>query len=140
VILFLGWLNLIGTIAGTASSEYGAAQMLLSAVSIGTNFTFHPTQGHVIGVMVALTVVHALINSLSTAWLNRISSVYAVFHISILLAASIVLLTLQKDKHTAEYVFTNIEPDSGWSPPGFSFLFGCLSVAWIMTNCDATTQ
>jgi amino acid transporter len=114
--------------------------MLLSAVSIHSNFTYSPTQSHVIGVVVALTVIHALINSLSTAWLNRLSSIYAVFHIGILIAASISLLVLQKDKHTAKYVFTHVEPDSGWSPPGFSFLFGFLSAAWIMTNCDATAQ
>ncbi|KAI9781724.1 MAG: Amino-acid permease 2 [Geoglossum umbratile] len=136
----IGWLNLIGTISGSASSEYGAAQMLLSAVSIRSHFTYSPTQGHVFGVMAALTVIHALINSLSTAWLKRLASLYAVFHISILLAASISLLILQKDKHTAKYVFTNVEPESGWSPPGFSFLFGCLSAAWIMTNCDATAR
>lgn len=114
--------------------------MLLSAISIGSGFTYTPTQGHVIGVMAAITIIHALINSLSTAWLNRLSSMYAVFHISILLAASISLLVLQKGKHTAKYVFTNVEPESGWSPPGFSFLFGCLSAAWTMTNCDATAQ
>ncbi|KAL2259714.1 hypothetical protein VTK26DRAFT_6505 [Humicola hyalothermophila] len=131
-----GWLNLIGTITGTASSQYGAAQMLLSAVSIGTGFDYQPTQGHITGVMAALCVVHAMVNSLSTAWLNKISSTYAFVHIGVLIAAAVALLALQKDKHDAEYVFTDFEPLSGWSPPSFSFFFGCLSAAWIMTNCD----
>ncbi|KAK0719589.1 hypothetical protein B0H67DRAFT_642926 [Lasiosphaeris hirsuta] len=39
-----GWLNLIGQVCGSASSEYGAAQMLLAAVSIGTDFAYAPTQ------------------------------------------------------------------------------------------------
>ncbi|GAB1316868.1 polyamine transporter tpo5 [Madurella fahalii] len=131
-----GWLNLIGTITGTASSQYGAAQMLLSAVSIGTGFSYQPTQGHITGVMAALCMIHALVNSLSTAWLNKISSTYAVFHIGVLIAAAAALLALQREKHDAAYVFTNLEPLSGWTPPGFSFFFGCLSAAWIMTNCD----
>jgi amino acid transporter len=114
--------------------------MLLSAVSIGSSFAYSPTQGHVIGLMAALTVIHALINSLSTAWLHRLARLYGIFHIGNLLAVAISLLVLQKNKHTAKYVFTNVEPESGWSPPGFSFLFGCLSVAWIMTNCDATAR
>jgi amino acid transporter len=114
--------------------------MLLSAISISTNFSYTPTQGHIIGVMAALTIIHGGINSLSTAWLNRLSSTYAIFHIAVLLAASIALLVLQKDKHTAEYVFTDIQPESGWSPPGFSFLFGSLGAAWIMTNCDGVAQ
>lgn len=134
--LALGWLNLIGTVTGTASSQYGAAQMLLSAVCIGTGFAYRPTQAHITGVMAGLCVIHALINSLSTAWLNKISSTYAVFHIGVLIAAAAALLALQEEKHDAQYVFTNLEPLSGWTPPGFSFFFGCLSAAWIMTNCD----
>lgn len=90
--------------------------------------------------MAALCVIHAMINSLSTAWLNKISSTYAVVHIGVLMAAAAALLALQKEKHDAEYVFTHLEPLSGWTPPGFSFFFGCLSAAWIMTNCDGVGQ
>lgn len=137
---YVGWLNLIGQICGNASSAYGAAQMMLAAVSIGSDFTYYPTQGHVIGVMAALSLIHGGINSLSTSWLHRFSSFYAVFHIGVLLAAWIALLVLQKDKHTAEYTFTNVEPQSGWTPTGFSFLFGFLSVSWTMTDYDAAAH
>lgn len=137
---FVGWLNLIGQICGSASSAYGAAQMLLAAVSIGSDFTYYPTQGHVIGVMAAISVLHGAINTLSTAWLHRMASSYAVFHIAILLAVWITLLVMQKEKHTAEYVFTHVEPQSGWEPVGFSFLFGFLSVSWTMTDYDAAAH
>lgn len=135
-----GWLNLIGQICGSASSEYGAAQMLLAAVSIGSDFTYMPTQGHIIGVMAALCVFHALINSMSTNWLARLAKTYAIFHIAVLVAACIALLVKQENKHTAKYAFTDVSPSSGWSPPGFSFLFGFLSVAWTMTDYDATVH
>ncbi len=135
-----GWLNLIGQICGSASSEYGASQMLLAAVSIGSDFTYAPTQGHIIAVMAGLSVTHALINSMSTSWLNRFAKTYAIFHIGVLVAACIALLVMQKDKHTAKYAFTDVNPISGWSPPGFSFLFGFLSVAWTMTDYDATAH
>ncbi|RKU49674.1 hypothetical protein DL546_009786 [Coniochaeta pulveracea] len=137
---FVGWLNLIGQICGSASSAYGAAQMLLAAVSIGSDFTYYPTQGHVIGVMAALSVLHGAVNTLSTAWLHRMASSYAVFHIAVLIAAWITLLVMQKEKHTGEYVFTHVEPQSGWEPAGFSFLFGFLSVAWTMTDYDAAAH
>jgi amino acid transporter len=114
--------------------------MLLSAISIGSGFQYKPTQGHITGVMATLCVIHGLINSLSTAWLNKISSTYAVFHIAVLLAAAVALLALEKEKHSANYVFTELNPQSGWTPPGFSFFFGCLSAAWIMTNCDGVGQ
>jgi amino acid transporter len=133
---FVGWLNLIGQICGSASSAYGASQMLLAAVSIGSDFTYFPTQGHIIGVMAALSAIHGGLNTLSTAWLHRFASFYAVFHIGVLLAAWVALLVLQKDKHTAAYTFTNVEPQSGWEPAGFSFLFGFLSVSWTMVCFD----
>lgn len=86
--------------------------------------------------MAALSVMHGIVNSLPTNWLNHFAKTYAVFHIAVLFAAMITLLVMQKDKHTASYTFTNVpaEPASGWSPPGFSFLFGFLSVAWTMVS------
>lgn len=135
-----GYLNLVGTVAGTASTEYGAAQMLLAAIAIGTNFSYMPTNGHIVGVMAALTICHGAVNSLRTAWLNHLAKGYAALHLGVLFAACIALLVMQKEKHTAEYVFTDFHVLSGWSPPGFAFLFGCLSPAWIMTNCDSTAQ
>jgi hypothetical protein len=63
-------MNLLGQVAGVASSEYGSAQLLLAAVSMGSNFTYLPTQGHTVGVMAALTVVCGLVNSLSTYWMG----------------------------------------------------------------------
>jgi amino acid transporter len=111
--------------------------MLLAAVSLGSfdgeNYNYTPTTQHIIGVMVALVFVHACINTLSTAWLNKLANTYAVFHIAVLFSACVALLVMKKDKHTAEYAFTYVdtEPLSGWTPPGFSFLFGFLSVAWV---------
>jgi amino acid permease (GABA permease) len=135
-----GWINLLGQIAGIASSDYGAAQMLLAAVSMGSDFTYLPTAGHTVGVMAALLTLHGLINTMSTKALERFSNVYVVFHTCILISCSIALLVVQKDKHSAKYVFTEIESSTGWSPKGFSFLFGFLSVAWTMTDYDATAH
>lgn len=113
--------------------------MLLATVSIGSNFTYSPTQAHVFAVAAALTVLHALVNSMSTAWLNHLTGTYAVVHITALVAVCITLLVVTGDKHSAEYVFTDVEPHSGW-PTGFSFFFGFLSAAWTMTNAGATGQ
>ena len=135
-----GWLNLLGQVAGVASTDYGCAQLLLAAVSMGSDFRYSPTNGHTVGVMAAILVLHGLINTLSTKWLDRITRWYAIFHLAVLLAAVIALLVCQKEKTSAQDVFVNIVPMSGWSPPGWSFLFGFLSVAWCMTDYDATAH
>lgn len=138
--LGVGYISLIGTIAGSASTEYASSQMLLAAVSITSKFEYIPTTGHVVAVMAALTVVHACINTLPTLWLTRITSAYVVFHMSVLVGACVCLLVQTKDKHSIHYAFTDFQPSNGWNPAGFAFLFGCLTPAWIMTSADSTAR
>ncbi|PMD64108.1 amino acid transporter [Hyaloscypha bicolor E] len=135
-----GWINLLGQVAGVASSEYGAAQMLLAAVSMGRDFNYTITTNTTIGVMAALTVLTGSVNSLSTYWMEKMTKTYVIFHVLVLVSCSIALLVMTKTKHDAHYVFTDVEPTSGWSPAGFSFLFGFLSVSWTMTDYDATAH
>ncbi|KAK4942920.1 polyamine transporter tpo5, partial [Elasticomyces elasticus] len=140
-----GWINLLGQIAGIASSEYGASTMLLAAVSMGSDFTYTPTTGTVIGVMAALTVLTGIVNSLSTFWMEKMTKTYVIFHVLVLVSCCIALLAMATPsngtpKNSAAYVFTNVESTSGWAPTGFSFLFGFLSVSWTMTDYDATAH
>lgn len=135
-----GWLNLLGQVAGVASTDYGCAQLLLAAVAMGTDFSYIPTPDHTVAVMAGIVAFHGAVNTLSTKWLDRITKFYALFHIAVLVACAVALLVLQKEKHTARYVFVDINPQSGWTPTGWSFLFGFLSVAWCMTDYDATAH
>lgn len=136
----VGWLNLLGQIAGVASSEYGAAQILLAAVSLGSNGSYTPTTGHTVAVQAGLTIFHGIINSFPTKWLARITTSYIVFHGLVILTCSIALLAMCPNRHTGSYVFTYVDSESGWSPVGWSFLFGFLSVSWTMTDYDATAH
>ncbi|KAL9001854.1 MAG: hypothetical protein Q9188_005192 [Gyalolechia gomerana] len=79
--LITGWLNMLGQITGVASSEYGAAQLLLAAISMGSDFTYLPTTGTVIGVMAASSVLTGLVNSLSTYSMEKMTKTYGLFHI-----------------------------------------------------------
>ena len=142
----VGWINLLGQVAGVASSEYGSAQILLAAVSLNSGsdgaggFKWYPTTGITIGVMAGLTVVCGLVNSLSTYWMEKMTKTYVIFHVLVLVTCSIALLVKTENKHDASYVFTNVEGNAGWTPVGFSFLFGFLSVSWTMTDYDATAH
>ena len=55
-------------------------------------------------------------------------------------AISIALLVMTPDKHSARFVFGEVVDNSGWNSRGFSFLLGYLSVAWTMTDYDATAH
>jgi amino acid transporter len=142
VCWIVGWLNLLGQVAGIASSEYGSAQLLLAAVSMGSDFTFTPTAGMTVGVMAALTVFCGLVNSLPTWWMEKLTRTYVIFHVLILVSCAIALLakTAPENRHDAKYVFTDTTGSSGWTPSGFAWLFGFLSVSWTMTDYDATAH
>lgn len=127
----VGWLNFIGQIAGVASTEFGAAQLLLAAVSMASNFNYLPTNDQTVGVMAALTIFHAAVNSLNTSWLEKITKTYVIFHVAVLVACCITLLVMTPDKHDNTYVWATINADAGWTPSGFSFLFGFLSASWV---------
>ncbi|KAL8873614.1 MAG: hypothetical protein Q9174_000939 [Haloplaca sp. 1 TL-2023] len=127
-------------IAGLASSEYGAAQLLLAAVSMGSNFKYLPTTGTIIGVMAGLSLVTGVVNSLSTYWMEKVTKSYVIFHIFVLVTCGIALLAKSEKNHNATYVFTDVDSTSGWSPAGFAWLFGFLSVSWTMTDYDATAH
>ncbi|KAI9932421.1 hypothetical protein MW887_008662 [Aspergillus wentii] len=135
-----GWLNLLGQVAGVASSEYGAAEMLLAAVSMSRDFKYEIDTNTTVGVMAALTIITGCANSLSTYWMEKMTKMYVIFHVCVLVSCAIALLVMTKDKHSAEYVFTHVESTSGWKPIGFSWLFGFLSVSWTMTDYDATAH
>lgn len=113
-----GWLNVLGQIAGIASSEWGAAALLLAAVSIGSDFTYTPTVGQNVGVMAGLTVVTGIVNSLSTYWMEKMTKSYVIFHVLVLISCAAALLALAQPsndtpKHSAKYVFTDIHNVSG---------------------------
>lgn len=137
-----GWINLLGQVAGVASSEYGSAQLLLAAVAMGSDFTYAPTNNHTVGVMAALTIFNGLLNSMSTKWLEKLTKTYVIFHVLVLVTCCIALLAKTNPRHDANYVFVFHEEfaQSGWTPYGFSFIFGFLSVSWTMTDYDATAH
>ncbi|EOD47364.1 putative amino acid permease protein [Neofusicoccum parvum UCRNP2] len=135
-----GWINLLGQVAGVASSEYGSAQLLLAAISMATDFKWAASTGATVGVMAALTVICGLLNSLSTYWMEKMTKTYVIFHICILVSCCIALLAKTEPKHDADYVFTHVESTTGWTPIGWSYLFGFLSVSWTMTDYDATAH
>ena len=140
-----GWLNLLGQIAGLASAEWGAAVLLLAAISIASDFTYMPSINQTGATMVGMVVMSGLANSLSTYWLEKMTRTYVVFHVLVLVSCAIALLIMAQPekgtpKHTAKYVFTNVENQSGWQPIGWSFLFGFLSVSWTMSGYDDTAH
>lgn len=85
-------------------------------------------------------VVHGIMNSFSTRWLDKITRYYALINIVVTIAAIITLTVVNKNKLSNREVWVDVVPATGWENKGFSFLFGFLAVAWTMTDYDATAH
>ncbi|KAJ6630135.1 amino acid permease [Mycena sp. CBHHK59/15] len=139
----VGWLNILGQIAGVSSTEFGLSGMILAAVVIG-NEDFVVTQGKVVGLFAGLLVVHGLLNSVATRHLARFTTYFVFVNLG---ATALIIITLlattpRSEMHAASYVFGSagmVNQTGGWNN-GLAFLFGLLSVQWTMTDYDATAH
>lgn len=138
----VGWLNLLGQVSAIASVEYSLSGMIMSAVSIGTNGTFVATTGQTVALFVGLLASHALLNSIATRPLAKITQTFVFINLGSLIAIVIACLATCKDFHPASYIFTKagVVNQTGWNSDGLSFLFGLLSVQWTMTDYDGTAH
>ncbi|KAF9512453.1 hypothetical protein BS47DRAFT_1382962 [Hydnum rufescens UP504] len=143
----VGWLNMLGQVAGISSTEFGLSQMIWAAVVIGKNGHYSPSSGQVVGLFVGLLIVHGILNSVATKYLARFTSVFVFINVGTTILIIIVLLacTGKDNMHSAEFVFgsegvingTSVNGTSRWNT-GIAFLFGLLSVQW--TDYDATAH
>lgn len=139
----VGWLNILGQVAGISSTEFGLANMIWGAVSLSSP-TFQLTQGKTVGLFAGLLIVHGLLNSLATRYLAFATRGFVFVNLGTTVVIIIVLLatTPRSEMHPATYVFGSqgiINQTGGWNS-GIAFLLGLLSVQWTMTDYDATAH
>ncbi|KAJ2914891.1 hypothetical protein MD484_g5515, partial [Candolleomyces efflorescens] len=140
----VGWLNILGQIAGISSTEFGLANMILAAANVGRDGDFTITSGKTVGLFAGLLVVHGLLNSLATRHLAGLTKGFVFVNLGTTFIIIITLLakTPRSEMHPAKYVFGSegvINQTGGWNT-GLAFLFGLLSVQWTMTDYDATAH
>lgn len=138
----VGWMNLLGQVAGVASTEFGLSRMIWAAVNVRYDGAYEVTDGKLVGLFVGLLVIHGLLNSIPTKYLAGITQSFVFINLGATFAIIIALLvcTDKNDRNTASYTFGEIYNQTGWSNNGFSFLLGLLSVQWVMTDYDAAAH
>jgi amino acid transporter len=129
----VGWLNILGQVAGISSTEFGLATMIWGAVSIASP-DFVVTPGKTVGLFAALLIVHGTLNSVATKHLAYATRSFVFVNLGTTIIVVIVLLatTPRSDMHPASYVFGTqgiINQTGGWNN-GIAFFLGLLSVQW----------
>lgn len=140
----VGWLNILGQVAGVSSTEFGLSNMIWGAVVVAKDGNYEVTSGKVVGLFAGLLVFHGILNCLATRHLATFTKGFVFVNLGTTVIIVIVLLatTGRHDMHHASYVFGSdgiINQTNGWNN-GVAFLFGLLSVQWTMTDYDATAH
>ncbi|TFY72191.1 hypothetical protein EVG20_g808 [Dentipellis fragilis] len=140
----VGWLNILGQVAGLASTEFGLSGMIWAAVVVAKDGNYEVTTGKVVGLFIGLLIFHGILNCLATRYLARFTTSFVFVNLGATIVIIIVLLatTPRHEMHTGSYVFGSegiVNQTGGWND-GIAFLFGLLSVQWTMTDYDATAH
>ena len=120
-----------------ASVAYSVGQFVVAAASIGSgydeasqSFNYSPNPKHTVGASIGMLVLMGIFCSLSSRYLSKTILWFAPINLLGSVSVSIALLVLTPSKHSASYVFAEVQDGSGWGNTGFSFLLGFLSVVW----------
>ncbi|CAD6570718.1 MAG: hypothetical protein CYPHOPRED_004121 [Cyphobasidiales sp. Tagirdzhanova-0007] len=139
----IGWMNVLGNIAGAASTEFGLSQMIWAGYSASKGVNgYNATPGQVVGLFVGLLCIHGLCNSVKTKQLAFFAQFFVFINVGVAICTVVAVLakTPRSEIHTASYTFGTTSNGTGWSSNGLSFLLGLLSVQWTMTGYDGTAH
>ncbi|KAI0264622.1 APC amino acid permease [Gloeopeniophorella convolvens] len=125
---------------GVAGIDWGCAQQLMAAASIGSDLTFTPTNAQTFGAFAAVVVVHGIVGSVAAKYIARLQTIYVVLNILLCLGIIIAVpaATPNEFKNSAKIVFTSpgFRNLSGW-PNGFAFILSFLTPLWTLAGFDA---
>ncbi|KAG9316271.1 amino acid/polyamine transporter I [Chiua virens] len=135
----VGYASTIGTATSVASIDWGCAIQIAAAANIGTNGQLVMTNSQSYGIYAVIVLSQAVLCSLGTKVLARLSGVYILCNILLCIVVIIALpiATPREFKNPASYVFGNFTNSSGW-PNVFAFILGLLAPNWTISGYDAT--
>ncbi|OTB00185.1 hypothetical protein M426DRAFT_324499 [Hypoxylon sp. CI-4A] len=129
-----GWLYVVGNVTITLAVNFGTATFLVGCVNVFETadgeqiFAGEPYQ--VFLIFLGITLLCNAVSSLGNRWLPLLDT-FAIFwtFAGVIAIMVCVLAIAHEGRHTAKYVFTHFEVNSGWTP-GWSFIVGLLHAAY----------
>ncbi|KAI9467111.1 amino acid transporter [Lactarius psammicola] len=144
-----GWANVTGQVALVCSIDYTCAQMITTAITVGSDGAVVLSAGATYGILLAILVSHGVVCSAATRILARLNLFYVVINgrithcdpVGTTLAAIIALLVCSDGQRvSAKDAFTLFENNTGWSNNGWAFLLAFTSPMWTLTGYDSAAH
>ncbi|KAF2492298.1 amino acid transporter [Lophium mytilinum] len=136
-----GWSFVVGNITITLAVNFGTALFLISCINVFGSTMEAPDAGifpaetyQVFLVFLAITLLCNAVSAFGNKYLPLLDTFAIFWTFAGVISIIVCILALAKNgRHSAKYVFTKFEPQSGW-PAGWSFCVGLLQAAYATSS------
>ncbi|KAJ7643302.1 amino acid/polyamine transporter I [Mycena polygramma] len=136
-----GWANITGQVALVCSIDLTCAQMITTAIAVGSDGETILSAGATYGILLAILFAHGIVCSAATKVLARLNLFYVVVNVGTTLAAIISLLVVSgENKVSTKDAFTLFENNSGWTNNGWAFMLSFTAPMWTLTGYDSAAH
>ncbi|KAF8518873.1 amino acid transporter [Gautieria morchelliformis] len=138
---FTGWANITGQVTLVCSIDFTCAQMITTAIAVGSDGNVSLGSGPTFGILLAILFVHGIVCSAATKILARLNLFYVVVNVATSVAAIITLLVCSGgNKVSTKDAFTLFENNTGWANNGWAFLLAFTAPMWTLTGYDSAAH
>jgi len=138
-----GWANITGQVTLVCSIDFTCAQMITTAIQVGSDGAVVLGAGPTFGILLAILFTHGIVCSAATSVIARLNLFYVIVNIGTTVAAIIALLVTSGNMGTrvsTSDAFTLFENNTGWSNNGWAFLLSFTAAMWTLTGYDSAAH
>jgi len=138
-----GWANVTGQVTLVCSIDFTCAQMITTALAVGSDGNISLGAGPTFGILLAILFTHGIVCSAATNVLARLNLFYVFINVGTTIAAIISLLVVSGNNGTrvsTKDAFTLFENNTGWTNNGWAFLLAFTSPMWTLTGYDSAAH
>ncbi|KAH9939389.1 amino acid transporter [Epithele typhae] len=138
-----GWANVTGQVTLVCSIDFTCAQMITTALSVGSDGAINLGAGPTFGILLAILFTHGIVCSAATSVLARLNLFYVAVNVGTTIAAIIALLVCSKNlgnRVDTTTAFTMYENNTGWTNNAWAFLLAFTSPMWTLTGYDSAAH
>ncbi|KAG9313229.1 amino acid transporter [Chiua virens] len=136
-----GWANITGQVTLVCSIDFTCAQMITSAITVGSDGAIVLSSGATYGILLTILFCHGLVCSAATHILARLNLFYVIVNGGTTVAAIVAFLVCSGDnKVSTKDAFTLFENNTGWANNGWAFLLAFTAPMWTLTGYDSAAH
>lgn len=133
-----GWFIVIGFLSAGAANGFIGSSFVLGMAQLA-NPSYVIERWHTCLVCYLVLIIAALINIFGRFLLDKLGRFMITFNLISFVIVIVVILAMDNDKQSADFVFTEFQNSTGFGT-GYASLLGILQAAFGMTGYDATAH